>query len=69
MTFQFSAADENNKPANYSETNRPYKPKYVVPVSLTGVKEGDYSMTVGYPGSTSALYVFMGNKTKSGIGK
>jgi hypothetical protein len=45
-------ADENNKPANYSETNRPYKPKYVVPVSLTGVKEGDYSMTVGYPGST-----------------
>lgn len=45
-------ADENNNPANYSETNRPYEPKYVVPISLTGVKEGDYSMTVGYPGST-----------------
>ncbi|MDD4778580.1 MAG: S46 family peptidase [Fermentimonas sp.] len=45
-------ADENNNPANYSETNKPYKPKYVVPVSLTGVKDGDYSMTVGYPGST-----------------
>jgi len=30
----------------------PYKPKYVVPVSLGGVKEGDYAMTIGYPGST-----------------
>ncbi len=45
-------ADENNNPANYSDSNKPYKPKYVVPVSLAGVKEGDYSMTIGYPGST-----------------
>mgnify|MGYP000845326823 FL=1 len=45
-------AGKDNKPANYSESNVPYKPKYVVPVSLAGVKEGDYSMTVGYPGST-----------------
>lgn len=45
-------ADKNNNPANYSESNVPYKPKYVVPVSLAGVKEGDYAMTVGYPGST-----------------
>ncbi len=45
-------ADENNNPTNYSATNRPYKPKYVVPISLSGVNIGDYSMTVGYPGST-----------------
>ncbi len=45
-------ADKDNNPTNYSEDNIPYKPKYVVPVSLAGVKEGDYSMTVGYPGST-----------------
>ncbi len=45
-------ADKENKPANYSENNVPYQPKYVVPVSLAGVKEGDYAMTVGYPGST-----------------
>jgi len=45
-------ADKKNKPANYSKSNVPYKPKYVVPVSLAGVTEGDYSMTVGYPGST-----------------
>lgn len=45
-------ADKDNKPASYSEDNVPYKPKYVVPVSLAGVRDGDYAMTVGYPGST-----------------
>ena len=45
-------ADKDNNPANYSESNVPYKPKYIVPVSLAGVKDGDYAMTVGYPGST-----------------
>jgi hypothetical protein len=45
-------ADKHNKPAHYSPNNKPYKPKYVVPVSLAGVEDGDYTMTVGYPGST-----------------
>ena len=45
-------AGKGNKPANYSQNNKPYKPKYVVPVSLAGVEDGDYTMTVGYPGST-----------------
>ena len=45
-------ADKNNKPAKHSADNVPYKPKYVVPVSLNGVNNGDYAMTIGYPGST-----------------
>jgi len=45
-------ADKNNKPANYSADNVPYKPRYSVPVSLKGVNENDYAMTIGYPGST-----------------
>ena len=45
-------ADKNNKPAHYSGDNVPYRPKYVVPVSIAGMQEGDYAMTVGYPGST-----------------
>ncbi len=45
-------ADANNRPANYSESNVPYKPKYVVPITLKGVKAEDYAMTVGYPGRT-----------------
>ena len=45
-------ADRNNKPAKHNADNVPYKPKYVVPVSLGGVNNGDYAMTIGYPGST-----------------
>lgn len=46
-------ADRNNKPADYSPDNVPYKPAYYFPVSLKGVKEGDFTMVFGYPGSTS----------------
>jgi hypothetical protein len=46
-------ADRNNKPADYSPDNVPYKPAYFFPVSLKGVKEGDFTMVFGYPGSTS----------------
>lgn len=45
-------ANKDNKPANHSVANVPYQPKYVVPVSVAGVSEGDYAMTIGYPGST-----------------
>lgn len=45
-------ANKDNKAANYSPDNVPYKPKYVVPVSLKGYKEKDYAMTIGFPGST-----------------
>jgi hypothetical protein len=46
-------ADRNNQPADYSADNVPYKPAYFFPVSLKGVKEGDFTMVFGYPGSTS----------------
>jgi hypothetical protein len=45
-------ADKNNKPAEYSKDNVPYKPKHHLPVSLSGVKENDFAMILGYPGST-----------------
>lgn len=43
----------DNKPAHYSKENVPYKPLYYFPISLKGVKEGDFTMVFGYPGSTS----------------
>lgn len=46
-------ADMNNKPADYSDENVPYKPVYYFPVSLRGVREGDFTMVFGYPGATS----------------
>jgi len=45
-------ADKNNHPAAYSPENVPYKPKHYFPVSLKGVKEGDFTMVMGYPGQT-----------------
>ena len=45
-------AGPDNEPAAYSPSNKPYVPKQSLKVSLRGVKEGDYSMIMGYPGST-----------------
>ena len=45
-------ADKNGDPAPYSADNVPLKtPKYL-PISLSGPKEGDYAMVMGFPGST-----------------
>ncbi len=46
-------ADKDNKPAEYSKDNVPFKPAYHFPISLKGIKEGDFTMVFGYPGSTS----------------
>ncbi len=43
----------DGKPANYSPDNVPLKPKHYLPVSVKGVKEGDFSMILGYPGRTT----------------
>jgi hypothetical protein len=39
-------------PAEYSDENIPLKPKHHLPVSLDGVVDGDFTMVMGYPGST-----------------
>jgi hypothetical protein len=46
-------ADANGNPADYSQNNVPLKPKHHLPVSLGGVKEGDFAMILGYPGRTN----------------
>lgn len=43
----------NGQPAEYNTGNTPLKPKWFLPVSLKGVKTGDFTMTYGYPGSTN----------------
>ncbi len=45
--------NHNNEPANYSENNVPYKPKYVAPVSKKGVNKDDFIFVYGFPGSTT----------------
>lgn len=46
-------ADKNNRPAEYSKDNIPYTPKHFLPISLDGVKEGDFTLVFGYPGTTT----------------
>jgi len=45
-------ADENGEPAEFSEENKPLTPKHHLPVSLDGVKQDDFTMIWGFPGST-----------------
>jgi len=45
-------ADKNTRPAEYSKDNVPYRPKHFFPISLKGVKAGDFTMVFGYPGRT-----------------
>ena len=42
----------DNEPADYSPENQPLKPVRSLKVSLAGVKQGDYTMVMGYPGRT-----------------
>lgn len=45
-------AGKDNKPAVYSPENVPYHPKKFFPINLKGLKEGDFTMVFGYPGTT-----------------
>lgn len=46
-------ASPDGKPSRYNASNVPMKPKWHLPVSLKGVKENDFAMIYGYPGSTN----------------
>jgi hypothetical protein len=46
-------AGKDNKPAEYSKDNVPYKPKKFFTISLKGYKEGDFSLVYGFPGRTT----------------
>lgn len=47
-------ADSANQPASFAKGNRPYQPKAVFSVCTTGVKEGDFTMVMGFPARTNA---------------
>lgn len=45
-------AGKDNKPAEYSPDNVPFKPRHFLPVSTSGISEGDFTMVFGFPGRT-----------------
>jgi hypothetical protein len=48
------------QPAVYSEDNVPLKPKHHLPVSIAGVKENDFAMILGFPGTTNRYMTSFG---------
>ena len=50
--FRVYAAPDGVTPAEYSEENVPYQAPVHLTVSAQGYKEGDYTMVMGFPGST-----------------
>lgn len=50
-------ANSDNKPAEYSKDNVPYKPKKHLKISMDGVKKGDFTFVYGYPGTTQEYLI------------
>jgi hypothetical protein len=44
---------KDGKPAKYSKDNIPLKPKHYLPISIKGIKAGDFAMIMGFPGRTN----------------
>lgn len=57
----------DGKPADYSADNVPLKAKYFLPISTKGVRDGDFAMILGYPGSTNRYETSFGVKLKTDI--
>lgn len=57
----------DGSPAKYNAANIPLKPKYHLPVSIKPLKDGDYSMIYGYPGSTNRYEISDGIKLSTDI--
>ncbi|MGO4707888.1 S46 family peptidase [Chryseobacterium sp. 2TAF14] len=53
-------ADAAGNPSEFKPTNVPLKPKHYLPVSLKGIKPGDFSMILGYPGRTNRYLTSFG---------
>ena len=59
--------DSAGKASDYSAKNIPLKSKYSLPVSIKGVKDGDYTMIYGYPGGTNRYETSFGVQLKTDI--
>lgn len=60
-------ASPAGKPARYAPENKPLKPKWYLPVSIKGVKEGEFAMIWGYPGGTNRYESSYGIKLSTEI--
>lgn len=53
-------SSKDGKPAEFSKDNIPLKPKHFLPISLKGVENNDFTMIIGFPGSTDRFMTSYG---------
>lgn len=53
FSFMRAYVAPDGSPATYSLQNVPYKPKKFLTASLAGLKDGDFTFVLGFPGSTT----------------
>ena len=56
FTFLRAYVSKENKGDPYSKDNVPFKPKSIIKISLDGVKDGNFTFVMGYPGKTYRNY-------------
>lgn len=56
FSFLRAYVSRDNIGVPYAEDNVPYQPKSILKISLAGVKEGDFTFVMGYPGRTYRNY-------------
>ena len=61
--FRIYCNPKTGEPAKYSEENIPYHPAVYARVNFDGYKEGDFAMTMGYPGTTNRYLSSFGIET------
>ncbi|TFH65385.1 MAG: S46 family peptidase, partial [Candidatus Zixiibacteriota bacterium] len=52
FSFLRAYVSPSGKPADYAKENVPFNSKVFLPISAAGIKEHDFAMTIGFPGST-----------------
>jgi hypothetical protein len=52
FAFYRAYVGPDGNPADYSKDNVPYEPQHFLKVSRAGLRDGDFVMAAGYPGST-----------------
>src|SRR5438105_7473590 len=52
FSFLRAYVGADGKSATFNKQNVPFKPKKFLPIDASGVKDGDFTMVLGYPGTT-----------------
>lgn len=56
FAFLRAYVSKDNIGVEYNRDNVPYQPKSIIKISLEGVKDGDFTFVMGYPGRTYRNY-------------